>query len=94
MILESMKMETELAAAMDGTVAAIHVENGQLVGTKQSCSVGTFWGENLPGESLVIDVIRYDEWIEGTVSAVVYCIFDNSLHTFEGSFTMRYQGSY
>jgi biotin carboxyl carrier protein len=32
LILESMKMETELAAAMDGTVAAIHVENGQLVG--------------------------------------------------------------
>ena len=31
-ILESMKMETELAAAVSGTVAAIHVQDGQLVG--------------------------------------------------------------
>ena len=31
-ILESMKMETELAAAVDGTVAAVHVQDGQLVG--------------------------------------------------------------
>ncbi len=31
-ILESMKMETELAAAVNGTVAAIHVQDGQLVG--------------------------------------------------------------
>jgi acetyl/propionyl-CoA carboxylase alpha subunit len=32
LILESMKMETELAAAVDGTVAAVHVQDGQLVG--------------------------------------------------------------
>ena len=31
-ILESMKMETELAAAVDGVVAAVHVQDGQLVG--------------------------------------------------------------
>ena len=31
-ILESMKMETELAAAVDGTVAGVHVQDGQLVG--------------------------------------------------------------
>lgn len=32
LILESMKMETELTAAVDGTVAAVHVQDGQLVG--------------------------------------------------------------
>lgn len=32
LILESMKMETELTAAVSGTVAAIHVQDGQLVG--------------------------------------------------------------
>lgn len=31
-IMESMKMETELAAAARGRIEAIHVENGQLVG--------------------------------------------------------------
>ena len=31
-ILESMKMETELTAAVDGTVSAVHVADGQLVG--------------------------------------------------------------
>jgi biotin carboxyl carrier protein len=31
-ILESMKMETELAAAVDGVTVAVHVEDGQLVG--------------------------------------------------------------
>jgi acetyl/propionyl-CoA carboxylase alpha subunit len=32
LIIESMKMETELTAAVGGTVAAIHVQDGQLVG--------------------------------------------------------------
>lgn len=32
LILESMKMETELTAAVSGTVSAIHVQDGQLVG--------------------------------------------------------------
>ncbi len=32
LIIESMKMETELAAAVDGTVATIHVTDGQVVG--------------------------------------------------------------
>jgi biotin carboxyl carrier protein len=32
LILESMKMETELTAAVGGTVAVIHVRDGQLVG--------------------------------------------------------------
>jgi 3-methylcrotonyl-CoA carboxylase alpha subunit len=32
LILESMKMETELTAAVNGTVGAIHVQDGQLVG--------------------------------------------------------------
>jgi acetyl/propionyl-CoA carboxylase alpha subunit len=32
LILESMKMETELAAAVNGTVGTIHVQDGQLVG--------------------------------------------------------------
>lgn len=31
-ILESMKMETELAAPVDGLVGAVHVQDGQLVG--------------------------------------------------------------
>lgn len=32
LILESMKMETELTASVAGTVAAVHVQDGQLVG--------------------------------------------------------------
>lgn len=32
LIIESMKMETELAAAVDGTVSAVHVTEGQVVG--------------------------------------------------------------
>jgi biotin carboxyl carrier protein len=32
LIIESMKMETELAAAVAGTVAAVHVRDGQVVG--------------------------------------------------------------
>lgn len=32
LIMESMKMETELTAAVSGTVAAVHVQDGQLVG--------------------------------------------------------------
>ena len=32
LIMESMKMETELAAAVNGTVAAVHVSDGQVVG--------------------------------------------------------------
>jgi biotin carboxyl carrier protein len=32
LIMESMKMETELTAAVDGTVAAVHVGDGQVVG--------------------------------------------------------------
>jgi len=32
LIMESMKMETELTAAVDGTVATIHVTAGQVVG--------------------------------------------------------------
>ena len=32
MIMESMKMETEIAAPVAGAVATIHVENGQTVG--------------------------------------------------------------
>ncbi len=32
LIMESMKMETELSAAVDGTVATVHVTGGQVVG--------------------------------------------------------------
>lgn len=35
-ILESMKMETELASAVDGVVDAVHVQDGQLVGQGDS----------------------------------------------------------
>lgn len=31
-IMESMKMETELTAAVDGTISVVHVEAGQVVG--------------------------------------------------------------
>ncbi len=63
-------------------------ENGKINDDDfDNCWAGRFNVDE--GTSCTITVNRYDDWIEGSVEAVVYCLGYDELHNFTGNFEVK-----